>query len=235
LDVPNNISPSGSSWCWASCVTMATNYYGNNTDECEIVEWTRLNIPYPDREDDNCCSFPDSCFGGLLIGDIEEVLGSENLNCTFIHDIVSLNSLQSAINDNRPLIIQGHHNSPYGWHTMIIKGYDESYIHYNDGGSSYITLYDDAITYECMGTYLWRWQDYTHVLTDQPCPVNLNITQDINADADIKAQNSITLSCEIGENRLIKLTSGGELYFNSEFYMPLGSTLDAVISQNPCQ
>ncbi len=235
LDVPTNTSPSGSNWCWASCTTMATHYYGNNTSECEIVEWTRLNISSPDRGDDNCCSFPDSCFGGLSISDLDEVLGSENLDCSIVYNVVSLSTLQSCINDNRPLLIQGHHNPNGGWHTMIIIGYDGNDIHYNDGGSAYITSYNDAITSDCMGMWAWRWQSYTHILTDQPCPVDLNLTQEIDADADINALSDIVISCEIGSNRSLSLIAGDGITFNSGFSIPLGSTLDADVVSNPCQ
>lgn len=236
LDVPNSAAPSGSNWCWAVCTHMATQYYGNSTELCTIVEWARQNLADPDRGNDNCCSYPDSCFGGAYVSTLDEVLASEGLSCSIVYNIVSLSTLQSTINDNRPIIIQGHHNTPnYGWHTMIIKGYDGSDIHYNDGGSSFITSYNDAITTDCMGTWLWRWQNYSHILTGQPCPVNLNLTQEIDANADISAQNNIVLSCEIGTNRSIILTAGNSITFNSGFVIPVGSTLDANVVTNPCQ
>ena len=236
LDVPNSSAPSGSNWCWAVCAHMATQYYGNNTELCTIVEWARQNLAYPDRGDDNCCSNPDSCFGGLYISQLDDVLASEGLSCSIVYSVLSLSVLQSTINDNRPIIIQGHHNTPnYGWHTMIIKGYDGNDIHYNDGGSSYITSYNDAITTDCMGTWLWRWQNYSHILTGQPCPVNLNLTQKIDSDADIVAEQTINISCIIGLNRDIALTAGGNITFGSGFEIPVGSTIEASIETNPCQ
>lgn len=236
LDVPTHTSPSGSNWCWAGCATMATQYYGNNTTECEIVEWARLNISSPNRGTNNCCSFPtpDSCFGGTAIANIDAILGSEGLSCSRINNTVTLGTVQSTINDNRPIIIQGERN--FSFHTMIIIGYDGNYLHYNDpAGGSYITLYSDAITYNCMGMFSWRWQYFTHILTDLPCPVYLNLTEKIDADANISAQSEINISCEIGSNRNLTLTAGNGIIFNSGFSFPSGSTMEANVVTNPCQ
>lgn len=238
LDVPIHASPVGSNWCWAGCTFMATQYYGNSTSECEIVEWARLNLASPNRGTSNCCTSPTPalCYGGIYIDDLDEVINSENLGCSIVYSTISLGTLQTIINDNRPLIIQGHHNPNGGWHTLIITGYDGTYLQYNDpSGGSYITSYNDAITYDCLGLYLWRWQDYTHILTNQPCPINLNLTQDIDADADIVAQNNISISCEIGSNRNIMLNAGNSIIFNSGFVLPAGSTLLAEVITNPCQ
>jgi hypothetical protein len=119
---------------------------------------------------------------------------------------------------------------------MIITGYDGSYLHYNDpAGGSYITLYNDAITTDCMGMFSWRWQENTHIITSIPCPFDLNLTQEIDANADISAQHNIVLSCEIGVNRSITLTAGNSITFNSGFIIPIGSTLEANVVTNPCQ
>lgn len=237
LDIPRHTHPSGSDWCWAGCVKMATEYYGNNTPLCDIVQYKCVYLSPP--RVCYCCSNPSSCYGPIGITQIGRVLGNEGINSSYVDDgVLSLNSLQMIINDNRPVIIQGHHNPSGGWHTMIVIGYDDTNLVYNDpadGSGSYITSYNDAITSDCMGLHDWRWQDYCHILTDQPCPVDLNLTEDIDTDANIVAQNNITLSCEIGNNREIILTAGNQIAFNSGFELPVGSTLEAKIESNPCQ
>ena len=233
LDVPNSTSPYGSDWCWAVCTHMATQYYGNETELCEIVEWARLNTS-PSRGDDDCCLFPDSCYGGLYINYLDDVINSEGLSCTTIYDIVSLSTLQSTINEYRPLIILGYHSTPKpGYHNMIIKGYDGSYIHYNDGGSSYITSYNDAIAFESMGTFYWQWQSLTWILTSEHCPDELYLTELIDDDADFVAQSNIFVNCEIGSNINVSLTAGYGITFNSTFSIPLGSTLVVNVRSNP--
>jgi len=126
LDVPVFGHSVGSKWCWASVTQMATYYYGNDTELCEIVEWARLNN-YISVGNNNCCTYPTSCFGGISSSYIDDVLGSENLSCAIVNDNVTLSTLQSTIDDYRPLIIGGCHNGILG-HVMIVKGYDGSYI-----------------------------------------------------------------------------------------------------------
>lgn len=237
LDISTYSSPSGSDWCWAGCTKMVTEYYGNNTLECEIVEWARQNIAWPNRGDDNCCTYPDSCYGGLWIYDLPDVLDSENLNSPDNIDVVlSLNSVKTAINDNRPILIVGK-SSTGGSHLFVVIGYNDSDLNYNDpAGGNYTTSYTDATTKYCMG--LWghrKWEDNSIPITNQPCPIELDLNQEIDADANIIARNNIDISCTIGNNRSIILTAGEKITVSSGFEIPVGSTLEVKVESNPCQ
>jgi hypothetical protein len=237
LEVPTHSSPSGSNWCVFGCTRMATVYYGNDTPECEIVEWARQNILTPNRGNSDCCNSPtpDDCFQGVSTGDIGIILDSENLNNLYSSNVISLSNLQSIINDNRPIVITGKSTS-WGLHAMIIKGYDDNNFHYNDpAGGAYIIDYTTAVNNYDLGRYQkYKW-DKSWTLTNQPCPTSLDLTQDIDSDADIVALGDINASCEIGANRAVTITSGLSVTMESGFFIPNGSTLYIDVSSNPCQ
>ncbi len=241
LDIPTYEGPSGSNWCWAGCTKMATEYYGNNTLVCEIVEWARLNLESPDRGDDNCCNYPypDSCKKGLYPTDLRAVLKSEDLDSPLeINYVLSFNSVKTAINDNRPVIIFAEDSTGGGDHNLIVIGYKNgSDLNYNDpAGGNYTTSYTDATTTFCMGRWgHLRWEKYSHPLTNQPCPIELDLNKEIDADANIIARDIIDISCTVGNNRSIILTAGEKITVSSGFEIPVGSTLEVKVESNPCQ
>ncbi len=48
------------------------------------------------------------------------------------------------------------------------------------------------------------------------------------------AQSNIYISCEIGNNLEISLTSGNTITFETGFLIPLGSALEAEVRSHPC-
>lgn len=236
LEVEGLSSPSGSDWCWAKVTTIATHYYDNSTLLCEVVEWARQE--WNQRGDDNCCSYPDSCFGGLYTSRVDEVLESEGLTNTYQYSAVSLSSVQFTINDNRLIAIIGSHRDSNGWitglHSMLINGYNGSDIIHQDGPQSFIVDYTVGTTTEIMGRYDWRWDYMTHIITKSHCVSDLVLIKGIDANATISAQNTIKISSEIGENRAIDLKAGSEITIDAGFYIPAGSTLDVNVVSNPC-
>jgi len=236
LEVPFITQAPHGAWCWAASSAMASTYYGNNSSMCGIVEWARLNLSAPNRGSSNCCGqpTPSACEPGLYISDIPAVLTSEGLSCSS-NGVLSLASLKDIINDNRPLIMQGNHQSTGGWHTMIIIGYNNSDIQYIDPWDGYhINSYTDATTIECLGAFLWKWKSYTHVLTTNACPINLSLHYAIGANANIHAQSNITIDGIINNNATVTLTSGNNVSFNPGFEIQIGSTLTASITSTPC-
>lgn len=236
LEVEGLSSPSGSDWCWANVTTIATHYYGNNTLLCEIVEWARQE--WNDRGDDNCCSYPDSCFGGLYTSRVDEVLESEGLTNTYQYSAVSLSTVQSTINDNRLIAIIGSHRDSNGnvtgLHSMLINGYNGSEIIHQDGPRTYSVDYTEGTTTESMGRYEWRWDYMTHIITKEHCISDLELSAEIDADASISAQNTIEISSIIGQNRAIDLKAGNEITIGTGFYIPAGSTLNVNVVSGPC-
>lgn len=241
LEVEAHTSPASSNWCWANVTTIATHYYGNNTLECEIIEWVRQQQWLWDpREDvdDNCCSYPDSCFGGLYTSRVDEVLESEGLTNTYQYSAVSLSTAQATINDNRLIPIIGSrrdsNGNVTGLHSMLINGYNGSEIIYQDGANSYSIDYTEGTTTESMGRWYWRWDYMTHIITKEHCVSDLELSAEIDADASISVQNTIEISSVIGQNRAIDLKAGNEITIDAGFYIPTGSTLEVDVVSNPC-
>jgi uncharacterized protein YvpB len=236
LEVPFITQQPNNQWCWASACAMASTYYGNNSSMCGIVEWARLNLTSPNRGSSNCCGLPTPtlCNQGIYISNIPTILTSEGLACTST-GVVSLASVKDIINDNRPLIIQGNRNVT-SWHTMIIVGYNNNDLHYIDPWDGYhINSYTDATTIECLGAFLYKWKDYSHILTTIACPPNLSLHNTIGANANIHAQVSITIDGIINNNSIVTLLSGSNITFNPGFEIQIGSTLNANVTSNPCQ
>lgn len=237
LEVPFITQQPNSNWCWAASCAMVSTYYGNNPSVCGIVEWVRLNLSYYNMGNYDCCEIPTTtiCNHWIYISDIPAILSSEGLSCTS-SGVLSLASVKDVINDNRPIIIQGNHQSSGGWHTLVIIGYNNSDIHYMDPWDGYyINTYTDATTIECLGAFLWRWKDYSHVLTTMHCPTNLSLHYTIGANANIHAQVSLTIDGLINNNSNVTLTSGNSISFNPGFEIQIGSTLTANVTPNPCQ
>lgn len=236
LEVEGFYSPSGSDWCWANVTAVSTNYYGNNTLLCEIVEWARQE--WNDRGNCNCCLFPDSCFGSLSVSKVDDVLESEGLTNTIQYGAVSLNTVQATINDNRLTVILGSHRNAIGnvtgLHSMVINGYNGNDIIHQDGLNSYSVDYTTATTTESMGRWNWAWDYLTYIITKNHCVADLELSAQIDSDASISAQNSIKISSEIGHNRTIVLKAGNEITIKAGFYIPIGSTLDANVVSDPC-
>lgn len=236
LEVPFITQQPFGNLCWAASTAMVSTYYGNNTSTCNIVEWARLNLSYPNRGTSNCCGtpMPSPCDRGLIITDIPVVLASENLSSTE-DGVITLSNLANIINNNRPMIFQGYKSSG-SWHTMVIIGYSNSDIHYIDPWDGYyINSYSDATTLECLGAFYYKWEDYTHILTTPACPSNLFLHNAIGANATIRATVGITCEGIINNNSTVSLIAGNNILFTSGFEVQLGSTLEASVSSNPCQ
>ena len=246
LDVPGVSSPAENNWCWARVVTEVSNYFGNNTEICEIVESARVN--FNDRGSVDCCTVPcpDSCLGAEYGSNIDNLLGFEGVLASRSYGNMSLSSVIYSIEDNRPIIAHAtaQRTKPDGTccrtagHVMTIKGYSGDCIIYNDG-ITFITSYDEAISEEKMGRFLWQWTDGTTQITAPPnpvpCPFKLGITENINSSTDIKAKEEIKISSQIGNSITVNLKAGSSIILDNNFSIPLGSSLLAETSSNPCQ
>ena len=251
LDVPGLSAPSGSDWCWAVVVAEVSNYYGNSTQICEIVESARVNLTYPykDRGNVNCCSVPvpDSCYGPEWASNIRLLLSFEGIQATRNWMNLSLDNVIDNIEDNKPIIAHAtaQRKHPDGsccrtaGHVMVVTGYNGGDIHYNDGGSSWITPYELVISGENMGIYKWQWTDGSTLMfaapSPLPCPKDIGIIENIIESRNIKAKESIIISSQVGNNITVNLKAGSNIIIDNNFSIPLGSTLIAEISSNPCQ
>jgi hypothetical protein len=251
LDVPGVSSPAENNWCWARVVTEVSNYFGNNRQICEIVESARVNLinPYKDRGSVNCCSVPcpDSCLGPEWSSNIDNLLSFESIQASYNSGDLQLSSVIFSIEDDRPIIahVTAQRLKDDGTccrtagHVMTIKGYNCEDLIYNDYGSTYITSYADAIAYECMGRYNWQWTRGSTQITSPPnpipCPISLGIIENITSSSDIKAKSEITISSQIGNNITVNLKAGSSIILDNNFSIPLGSSLLAETSSNPCQ
>lgn len=235
------ISSGVSNWCWADAISMISTYYGNNPSVCGIAEWTRINIPSTGLGNTDCCTIPipSSCNKGIIPDDIHTVLHNSQGIDSDLKDVLSLSSIYYVINNNRPLMMICS-NQGGGGHDMVLYGYttissNDATIHYIDNGQYYSTLHSSAVSQFSLGQYYSVWSRGSIVPTTQVCPANLSLHNTIGANANIKAQVSITIDGIINNNSTVSLTAGSNIVFNPGFEIQSGSTLTATTSSNPCQ
>lgn len=231
-----------SNWCWANVSSMFSVYYFNNNEAvCNIVEWARLNVPWINLGNDNCCSSPDSCNNGQT-PDTQRYVLLNHLGITSDEkDVLSLSSIYYVINNNRPLSMICSTSGSGGGHEMMLYGYEvinqnDAYIHYVDNGVRYTDLYSAAITTPfCLGMFDCIWSRGSIVPTTNFCPTNLTLYNNICANASIHAQSNIIINGNISNNCNVSLTAGSSITLNSGFEIQSGSSLTAATSTTPCQ
>ena len=104
-------------WCWAACAQMVLQFYGTDVQQCSLASQL-FGIP-------NCCSkpAPELCKNPAQVPDIASVFTDNGRSApTFVDDNVTFETLQSEINENRPVEIgfdwgndNGHQVLVCGW------------------------------------------------------------------------------------------------------------------------
>jgi hypothetical protein len=255
LDVRVDYSnPTTGVWCWAGCISSIANYYGHSTTQCQVANLRRIRFNYGNV---NCCSITTpftlsdtiSCVSGTYftpsyLDEIGPILNYDfNIPYNYVSTVLSYSSIKNSIDNNRPVkIVAAHYrNNRYGYHSMIIIGYDDNgnIIHYIDPGSGIMQdTYNNITTTECMG--VWDYQygvsyPTAWVLTQSPCPTNLNLTARIGSNAIIVASNDIQCSALINNNTTVSLTAGNSITLTNGFETTNGCVFTATTATNPCQ
>ena len=215
-------------WCWAAGCDMIAQYYGNEVELCEIVEYARSRNPQRFGHC-NCCNTPtpDSCINSNLIsgtGGIPDILTHWGINNSLMSNYYyTLAEIKSEINGNRPFMFQWC--SGRGCHTMVGRGYNGSDIYVINPGDGY-HIYDyNWVVYSDQNYPVWK---YTHKINTSPVcgDAILYYSSPITTDMTISGTNAIIIESTISNNSDVIVRSPTEIYLNPNFEITTGSTLD---------
>lgn len=125
-------------WCWAGTSQAILIYYGNNIEQCDIAEYTRLNATWHDFGDVYCCDDPSQgCNYANYIygqdGSIQMILydlADPAIESYGMSDRLDEAEVASEIAGNRPFIIRVC--CPGAGHFIVIRGYVDGVVYYMD-------------------------------------------------------------------------------------------------------
>lgn len=162
-------------WCWIGTSLPVLKYYGDTQlKQCDVANFAWKNAKWRTCND-NCCSNPTGCcnywnynwYGSENAdGDIEHILWSASsqakVDVTNVSGSVSQTQVNTAISDDRPLIIRV--NS--GGHFIVLHGLEGNTLYYMDPwpgeGKGYQTFSTSAVN--------GRSWTHTQTCTTKPNP-----------------------------------------------------------------
>lgn len=242
-------------WCWAACITMIGNYYGNDQLQlCEVVDMRRINSNLGSND---CCNMQTpyvlndtiTCISGCSFGSdsdpINTIFQSDlGISSSIIFGALSYNSIKNEIDNNRPIkIIAGRPRSDgngTSYHSLVIIGYDDNgqIIYYIDPISGYYAdSYSNITTSFCMGQFDYQYgyqYSCNYVFSSNPCPVVLELTYNIGSNAVIRASNTINCNSVIQNSVNVDFVTGTYIQLDSGFEVTIGSVLNVSTTSNPC-
>ncbi len=142
-------------WCWAACVQMALNYYGDGNIQCEVV-----NKQFGQTK---CCDTPDdpACNDDLSLPDIAAVYRAWHLGAKCITSAVQFDYLEREINAGRPVQVGFAWNTG-GNHVALVCGTNVDgtvqFVRVNDPlyGSGWVH-YAALLGAYYLGSWQWTW------------------------------------------------------------------------------
>ncbi len=155
LNVPQ-IAQEQKQWCWAGCANMVLRYYDNTAvRQCDFANWL-FGLS-------GCCDTPSStlCDRPCQVRDVSRVYKNWSIRSSTIKGTVTFATLQSEINDGRPVEVAYDWNGG-GGHAAIVTGYGTNntgpFVRVNDPayGSGGI-YYTDLLTAYGWGTWCYTW------------------------------------------------------------------------------
>ncbi|MGE5393921.1 MAG: papain-like cysteine protease family protein [Candidatus Saccharibacteria bacterium] len=222
LDVPyrNDMTGCGN-WCWAMSDQMIINYYGNNVQLCDVLEFARQrDTTYFGSV--NCCENPwEKCCKTGLVSANESIINHWSISNTLVYHPLSIAEIQSDIQNKRPFIIHLINFSFTKAHDVLAYGINNNdiYIH-NPGNGSEIRDYNDLINNTDKP---WMRTNRMNV-SPGSCLQTLTISGTINnATSTYKALNSINANCVIDSSNVV-FKSNGLVELGPGFNVQTGSS-----------
>lgn len=242
-------------WCWAACITMIGNYYGNEQLQlCEVVDMRRINSSMGSND---CCNMQTpyvmndtiTCISSSTFGSNTDPISTifqNNLgiNSSIVFNALSYGAIKTEIDSNRPIKVVAGRPSSSGfgssYHSLVIIGYDDNgqIIHYIDPISGYYAdNYSNITSSLCMGQFNYQYgyrSSCNYVFSNDPCPKDLNLTFNIGSNAVVRASNTIHCNSTIQNYTSVHFISGSHVQLNSGFGVEIGSVLFVNTTNDPC-
>ena len=149
-------------WCWSACSNCVLDHYGVPTTQCQIAEYTRTVATWNNFGPTDCCitatagcNYWNYMWG--YAGSISDILMQfGSISVQNISNTISIGTIQTDINVNRPFVIRWGWTSG-GGHFIVGEGYDAAnnvyYMNPWPGEGSKV------------GTYAWVVNDGVHQWT----------------------------------------------------------------------
>ena len=166
LNVPY-LSQTVTNWCWATCATMLSRFYGAQIRICEAA--AKL-IP-----NDGCCNGAPaegtfdrtwnkgSCNRTCTVAEVADLHGKLGLSSTHIAGTLSFADLESEISVNGRPIEVAYSWTGGGGHVAILRGIDSQAktVRVNDPWPDYgetVTSYNGLLTAYGKGAWFQSWR-----------------------------------------------------------------------------
>ncbi len=133
LDVPVVIQEQ-SQWCWAGVSAAVIRAKGTPIEQCTIAEYARVRATWHDFGSVDCCEDPSQgCnywnYAWGANGSIQDILSHWGINNYGIGAALTLSTVESEINANRPFVIRWGWDSG-GGHFVVGYGVVGSTLYY---------------------------------------------------------------------------------------------------------
>jgi PKD repeat protein len=196
LDVPE-CTQEYDQWCWAGSSWSVLQYYGNDFQQCEIAEYTRLNSEFHDFGSVNCCLSsstpgwdcnywnynydPDPGSIKMILIDMPVDIGNPSITNYGIARMLTESETADEIAGGRPFVIR----ICCGGHFVVGHGYQDGNLYYMD------PWYGEGYGYGPFGEIVnGRTWTHTNVITLDPgpscsTPQNLNATNITDTSATL--------------------------------------------------
>ncbi|MCX6581218.1 MAG: fibronectin type III domain-containing protein [Candidatus Aminicenantes bacterium] len=194
LDVPE-LTQEQDQWCWAGSSQCVLIYYGNNFQQCEIAEYTRLHSTFHDFGPVNCCVDPtqgcnywnynydpDEGSIKMILIDMPVTLGNPSITNTGVARILTEAEVAAEIGAGRPFVIR----ICCGGHFIVGRGYQNGNLYYMDPWMG------EGFGYDPYGSSLnGRTWTHTNIISLNPGP-SCSIPQDLNVVNITEAAATLT-------------------------------------------
>jgi len=128
FDIPDR-QPSGIGWCWAASSQFVLDYYGTHVEQCDIVNWTRIQKGWGN---DDCCINPSGSIcnqgnwlwppDGYGTGCVIDILSNWGVNGT-ARSPMEQSSIVYESNRGRPVSMDWWLIPEDDGHVEVITGY----------------------------------------------------------------------------------------------------------------
>lgn len=182
LDVPE-VTQEQDQWCWAGSSQCVLIYYGNNLQQCEIAEYTRLHSTFHNFGSVNCCVDPtqgcnywnynydpDEGSIKMILIDMPVTLGNPSIDNYGVARMLTAAEVATEIGAGRPFIMR----VCCAGHFIVGRGYQNGNLYYMD------PWFGEGFGYGPYGSNVnGRTWTHTNIITLNPGP-SCSIPQDLN-------------------------------------------------------